>query len=147
MHNAKKHIVQQSVCQRFKPVFGKLLFLSFLLVAGCSLAWGGNSTPAPCTSSTSDSLINDSQDNLIPCSDVLCVIPSQTTVEAPSQSCHVVGRDNTSVSGNGHNASKSDMASQRTFAKCVLKHNRRLRHLSFARATDYYVFFLNILRL
>ena len=147
MHNASSHIAQQSVSQRFKPIFGRLLLLSFLLVAGCSLAWGGNNSPAPCTSSTSDTLINNFPTNLIPCSDMLCVIPTQTTVEAPSQSCRVVGRDNSSASGNGHNASKSDMASQRTFAKFVLKHNHRLRHLSFARATDYYVFFLNILRL
>lgn len=147
MHNANSYIAQQSVCQKLKQLFGRLFVLSFLLVAGCSLAWGVNSTPAPFTSSTSDSLFNDFPTNLIPCSDLLCVIPNQTTVEAPSQSCRVAGRNNTSASGNSQNASKSDMASHSTFAKCVLQHNRRLRHLSFARATDYYVFFLNVLRL
>lgn len=147
MQSTNRHIAQLYTYQRIKHLLGCVLLMLFLLGAGCSQAWGETNEPAPCPSHSSDSLINDSHNNLIPCSDQLFVIPTQTTVEAPSQSCRVAGRDNTSASGNSQNAGKSDLFCQRFFARCVLKHNRRLQHLSFARATDYYVYFLNVLRL
>ena len=118
-----------------------------LLFCGKTL-FAGNSEPIPHSSTpVSDTLINDNSCNLIPCSDFFFVLPTETNVAPPSQTCRILGRSNSGTSYNGHYSNKFEKNIANTIG--TTNHFRRDNRIKapFPRPVDYYVYFLGILKL
>ena len=118
-----------------------------LLFCGKTL-FAGNSEPITQSStSISDTLINDNSCNLIPCSDFFFVLPTETNVAPPSQTCRILGRSNSGTSYNGHHSNKFEKTVANTIGTTNhFRHGNRIK-VPFPRPADYYVYFLGILKL
>ena len=94
-----------------------------------------------------DTLINDNSYNLIPSSDFYFVLPTETNVAPPSQTCRILGRSNSGTSYNGHYSNKFEKNIANTIGTTNhIRHDNRLK-APFPRSADYYVYFLGILKL
>ena len=130
-----------------KSIVTRTLLALFLFLSG-SVAFA-NDLPSHGNEKgpISDTLINDNSCNLIPCSDFFFVLPTETNVAPPSQTCRILGRSNSGTSYNGHHSNKFEKNIANTIG--TTNHFRRDNRLKapFPRPADYYVYFLGILKL
>ena len=130
-----KSIVKRTLLALFLFLNGNIAFANDIPIQ--------NDDKAP----ISDTLINDNSCNLIPCSDFFFVLPTETNVAPPSQTCRILGRSNSGTSYNGHYSNKFEKNIANTIGTTNhFRHDNRLK-APFPRPSDYYVYFLGILKL
>lgn len=124
-----------------------LLVLLMLFVAKNDL-FASNRNALHGTGDSSDTLYQPLPVTLTPCSDMLFVVPNETIVAPPTNGGRIVSRNNgASLSSN----LKIQSARYASAPLYLILEKRRLgrdfRLNAFGRNIDYYVFFLNILKL
>ena len=124
-----------------------LLVLLMLFVAKNDLI-ASNQNKLCGTGSSSDTLYQPISVVLTPCSDILFVLPSETAVTPPTSNGRVLARDNGApTSYNLRNQSSKYAVGPRYQFLYAIRHGYAFPHNSFERSIDFYVYFLNVLRL
>lgn len=124
-----------------------LLVLLMLFVAKNDLI-ASNQNKLCGTGSSSDTLYQPLPVVLSPCSDMLFVVPNETIVAPPTNGGRIVSRNNgASLSSNLKNQSARYASAPLYFILEKRRLDRDFRLNAFGRNIDYYVYFLNILKL
>ena len=124
-----------------------LLVLLMLFVAKNDLI-ASNQNKLCGTGSSSDTLYQPLPVTLTSCSDMLFVVPNETIVAPPTNGGRIVSRNNgASLSSNLKNQSAKYAVGPRYQFLYAIRHGYAFPHNSFERSIDFYVYFLNVLRL
>lgn len=124
-----------------------LVLLTMFFVPNHLFATSECETATP-KSSISDSLFQPLPVAINPCSDMLFVVPTETAVTPPNSGGRVLSRDNgASTSYNLRNQSSKYAVGPRYHFLYAIRHGYAFPHNSFERSIDFYVYFLNVLRL
>lgn len=100
------------------------------------------------TGDSSDTLYQPLPVTLTPCSDMLFVVPNETIVAPPTNGGRIVSRNNgASLSSNLKNQSARYASAPLYLILEKRRLGRDFRLNAFGRNIDYYVYFLNILKL
>lgn len=124
-----------------------LLVLLMLFVAKNDL-FASNRNAFHGTGDFSDTLYQPVPVTLTPCSDMLFVVPNETIIAPPTNGGRIVSRNNgASLSSNLKNQSARYASAPLYLILEKRRLGRDFRLNAFGRNIDYYVYFLNILKL